>query len=161
MTYYVVAHFHYVLSMGAVFGILSGFYYWAPKIVGKTFNEMLGRVHFWVFFIGVNLTFFPQHFLGLAGMPRRIPDYPDAYTDWNAISSFGSLVSVASLFIFGYVIYDMFVNGELVTANPWAIPGFFTSIPRFYNGTQASPTLEWTLGSPTPFHSYTMLPVQS
>jgi cytochrome c oxidase subunit 1 len=160
-TYYVVAHFHYVLSMGAVFAMFAGFYYWAPKIVGKTYNEVLGRIHFWTMFIGVNVTFFPQHFLGLAGMPRRIPDYPDAYADWNYISSVGSMISVIATAIFGYVIYDMFANGETVTANPWVIPAFFTSTPEFYNGAQAATSLEWTLASPTPFHSYNMLPVQS
>ena len=106
-TYYVVAHFHYVLSMGVVFGIFGGFYFWSPKIFGVTFSDKLGRIHFWTFFIGVNLTFFPMHFLGLAGMPRRIPDYPDAYAFWNSIASLGSLISISSLIFFVYVVYDM------------------------------------------------------
>nr|QNH82604.1 cytochrome c oxidase subunit 1 [Sterigmatomyces sp.] len=160
-TYYLVAHFHYVLSMGAVFGLFAGFYFWAPKIVGKMYNETLGQIQFWTMFIGVNLTFFPQHFLGLAGMPRRIPDYPDAYSDWNYISSLGSMISVLATIIFGVVIYDLFANGKTVTANPWAVPQFFTSTPGFNSGVQATNGLEWALESPTPFHSYNTLPVQS
>jgi cytochrome c oxidase subunit 1 len=160
-TYYVVAHFHYVLSMGAVFGLFAGFYFWAPKIIGKTYNEILGNVHFWTLFIGVNLTFFPQHFLGLSGMPRRIPDYPDAFTGWNAVSSFGSLVSLVSAVLFGYIIYDIFANGRTVANNPWAIPSYFTSTAKFNGETQISNTLEWTLASPIPFHAFKMLPVQS
>jgi len=105
-TYYVVAHFHYVLSMGAVFAIFAGFYYWFGKITGLSYNETLASVHFYTFFIGVNLTFFPMHFLGLAGMPRRILDYPDAYAGWNEIASFGSLVSAASAVFFLYVVYE-------------------------------------------------------
>ena len=107
-TYYVVAHFHYVLSLGAVFAVFAGFYYWIFKITGNRYIEELGQIHFWITFIGVNLTFFPQHFLGLAGMPRRIPDYPDAYAGWNSVSSLGSMISfVGSLFFF-YVVYRIF-----------------------------------------------------
>jgi len=104
-TYYVVAHFHYVLSMGAVFGIFAAWYYWIEKISGLAYSEVLGQVHFWLFFIGVNLTFFPMHFLGLAGMPRRIPDYPDAYVGWNMISSFGATISAISGLIFAYSVW--------------------------------------------------------
>ena len=104
-TYYVVAHFHYVLSMGAVFAMFAGWYYWIEKIVGLKYPEVLGLIHFWLFFIGVNLTFFPMHFLGLAGMPRRIPDYPDAYWGWNAVCSFGSNISVVSGLLFFYIVY--------------------------------------------------------
>lgn len=160
-TYYVVAHFHYVLSMGAVFALFAGFYYWAPKIIGRTYNEFLGQVHFWTLFVGVNLTFFPQHFLGLAGMPRRIPDYPDAFAGWNAISSFGSLISVVATVLFGYIIYDIFVNGKEVNNNPWAIPAYFTSLSQYDTEAESTNTLEWSLASPIPFHAFNMLPVQS
>lgn len=104
-TYYVVAHFHYVLSMGAVFAFFSGFHYWFNKITGYVYQEMYGIVHFIVMSIGVNITFFPMHFSGLAGMPRRIPDYPDVYFIWNAISSFGSLISFIGIVFFMYMIY--------------------------------------------------------
>lgn len=114
-TYYVVAHFHYVLSMGAVFGIFAGWYYWIGKITGLQYPEVLGQIHFWLFFFGVNLTFFPMHFLGLAGMPRRIPDYPDAYSGWNAVASFGSMISAISAIFFFYVVYATLTNGERIT----------------------------------------------
>jgi len=104
-TYYVVAHFHYVLSMGAVFGIFAGWYFWIEKITGLRYPEVLGKIHFWLFFTGVNITFFPMHFLGLAGMPRRVPDYPDAFAGWNAIASFGSYVSAISVVFFFYIVY--------------------------------------------------------
>jgi cytochrome c oxidase subunit 1 len=111
-TYYVVAHFHYVLSIGAVFAIFGGFYYWIEKITGRSYNELYGLIHFWLTFIGVNLTFFPMHFLGLAGMPRRIPDYPDAYAGWNSLASYGSIISgVAALFFF-YIVYDCLTSDQ-------------------------------------------------
>jgi cytochrome c oxidase subunit I len=114
-TYYIVAHFHYVLSMGAVFGIFAGFYYWIGKITGRQYPEVLGQIHFWLFFIGVNLTFFPMHFLGLAGMPRRVPDFPDAYSGWNAVSSLGSYVSFFSAILFFYVVYVTLVHGKKIS----------------------------------------------
>jgi cytochrome c oxidase subunit 1 len=160
-TYYVVAHFHYVLSMGAVFGLFAGFYYWAPKIIGKTYNDFLGKIHFWTLFVGVNLTFFPQHFLGLAGMPRRIPDYPDAFSIWNYVSSLGSIISVIATVLFGYIVYDLFVNGKEVGNNPWQVPSFFTSLSQFKNETHSANTLEWSLNSPVQFHAFNMLPLQS
>lgn len=113
-TYYVVAHFHYVLSMGAVFGIFAGWYYWIGKITGLQYPEVLGQIHFWLFFIGVNLTFFPMHFLGLAGMPRRVPDYPDAFAGWNAIASFGSNISIVSVILFFYIVYYTLTQGERI-----------------------------------------------
>jgi len=142
-TYYVVAHFHYVLSLGAVFGIFCGFYYWFGKMSGKEFPEWAGKLHFWTTFIGVNLTFFPQHFLGLAGMPRRYPDYPDAFHGWNEISSFGAYISFAStLFFFVMLIYAL-AAGRKAAANPWG---------------EGATTLEWTHSSPPPFHTYEELP---
>lgn len=104
-TYYVVAHFHYVLSMGVVFSIFAGWYYWVKKVIGLTYVEYLGKLHFWLFFIGVNLTFFPMHFLGLGGMPRRVPDYPDAFEGWNYIASIGSCVSFFSATLFMFIVY--------------------------------------------------------
>nr|YP_010508086.1 cytochrome c oxidase subunit 1 [Phytophthora pseudotsugae]UXG56432.1 cytochrome c oxidase subunit 1 [Phytophthora pseudotsugae] len=116
-TYYIVGHFHYVLSMGAVFGIFTGFYFWIGKISGRRYPEVLGQIHFWLFFIGVNVTFFPMHFLGLAGMPRRIPDFPDAMSGWNAISSFGSYISFFSALFFFYIVYVTLVYGKKINEN--------------------------------------------
>ena len=113
-TYYVVAHFHYVLSMGAVFSMLGGVYYWFDKITGVQYSETLGQIHFWIFFIGVNLTFFPMHFLGVAGMPRRVPDYPDAYLTFNRIASYGSYISALSGLFFFYVLFVAFTRGSRV-----------------------------------------------
>jgi len=120
-TYYVVAHFHYVLSMGAVFAIFSGWYYWIAKMTGLQYPEILGQIHFWLFFFGVNVTFFPMHFLGLAGMPRRIPDYADAFSFWNAIASFGSYISAISAIFFFYIVYVTLTSGTRVTKkNYWS-----------------------------------------
>jgi heme/copper-type cytochrome/quinol oxidase subunit 1 len=118
-TYYVVAHFHYVLSMGAVFAIFAGFYYWIAKIIGTNYSEILGKIHFWTTFIGVNVTFLPMHFLGLAGMPRRIPDFPDAYNEWNNVASLGSFITLTSTVFFAYVIYDTFTSNNRVTQSTW------------------------------------------
>jgi cytochrome c oxidase subunit 1 len=142
-TYYVVAHFHYVLSLGAVFSVFAGFYYWLPKMCGRQYSETLGKLHFWVTFVGVNLTFFPQHFLGLAGMPRRIPDYPDAFAGWNAVSSIGSYISAFGILIFLYMVVRTFTAGERAGDNPWG---------------EGATTLEWTLTSPPAFHSFDELP---
>jgi len=114
-TYYVVAHFHYVLSMGAVFSIFAGWYYWIGKITGLAYPEELGQVHFWLFFFGVNLTFFPMHFLGLAGMPRRVPDYPDSFSSWNSISSFGSYISIISALLFFFIVFETLTNGKQIS----------------------------------------------
>jgi len=159
-TYYVVAHFHYVLSMGAVFALYSAWYFWIPKILGLDYNRMLGKVHFWILFIGVNVTFFPQHFLGLQGMPRRISDYPDAFAGWNLISSFGSIISVVATWLFLYIVYVQLVEGKATSRYPWLTPQFYsdslqTLLNRSYN------SLEWALTSPPKPHAFVSLPLQS
>src|SRR5256885_12207147 len=117
--YYVVAHFHYVLSLGAVFGIFCGFYYWFSKMSGREFPEWAGKLHFWTTFIGVNVTFFPQHFLGLAGMPRRYVDYPEVFAGWNEVSSYGAFLSgLSTVFFFIMAIYSIYF-GKKAAANPW------------------------------------------
>jgi cytochrome c oxidase subunit 1 len=159
-TYYVVAHFHYVLSMGAVFAMFSGWYFWVPKILGLNYNMTLSKVQFWILFIGVNLTFFPQHFLGLQGMPRRISDDPDAFSGWNVISSVGSLVSVMSAFSFLVVVFFQLNGGEPVGRNPWQALQYYTDVLQ--GGLNRSyPSLEWALSSPPKPHAFVSLPVQS
>jgi len=146
--------------MGAVFALFSGWYFWSPKILGKPYNELLGTIHFWTFFIGVNLTFMPMHFLGLSGMPRRIADYPDAFAGWNYICSFGSVISLASAFLFLYILFDQLTSPIQAKANYWAIPAFFEpNIPL--SSTQASPTLEWLVSSPPAFHHVSELPIST
>jgi cytochrome c oxidase subunit 1 len=142
-TYYVVAHFHYVMSLGSAFAIFAGFYYWFPKMSGYMYSEALGKLHFWVTFVGVNLVFFPQHFLGMAGMPRRYADYPDAFEGWNFISSVGSYISTAALLIFFVAIIEAFARKRVTSANPWGA---------------GATTLEWTLSSPPPYHQFQSLP---
>jgi cytochrome c oxidase subunit I len=142
-TYYVVAHFHYTMSLGAIFSIFAGFYYWFPKMSGYMYNEKLGNIHFWLLFVGVNLVFFPQHFLGLAGMPRRYIDYPDAYAEWNWWSSIGAYIAGLGTIVFLYVVYDAFAKKRLAGDNPWGA---------------GATTLEWTLPSPPPFHQFETLP---
>ncbi|HET6537697.1 MAG TPA: cytochrome c oxidase subunit I [Sphingopyxis sp.] len=142
-TYYVVAHFHYVLSLGAVFALFAGFYYWFPKMSGRMYNEFLGQLHFWIFFIGVNVMFFPQHFLGQQGMPRRYPDYADAYSFWHLISSYGYVIMAVGLLFFFINIAWAFIGGKKAADNPWG---------------EGATTLEWTLSSPPPFHQFNDLP---
>jgi cytochrome c oxidase subunit 1 len=142
-TYYVVAHFHYVLSLGAVFAVFAGWYYWFPKITGYTYSELIGKTHFWLTFIGVNIVFFPQHFLGLAGMPRRIADYPDNYAGWNYVSSIGSYISALGLLVFFIGLVHAFIRKQKAADNPWGA---------------GATTLEWTLPSPPPFHQFNELP---
>ena len=142
-TYYVVAHFHYVLSLGAVFSIYAGFYYWIGKMCGRQYPETLGKIHFWMTFVGVNLTFFPMHFSGNQGMPRRYPDYPEAFWGWNYVASIGSLISVASFLFFFYIVWVTMRSGAKAAANPWG---------------EGATTLEWQVASPPPFHTFEELP---
>ncbi len=145
-TYYVVAHFHYVMSLGAVFAIFAGIYFYFSKMTGRQYPEWAGKLHFWAMFIGANLTFFPQHFLGRQGMPRRYIDYPEAFAKWNYVSSLGAFLSFASfIFFFGVVIYSLRAGARDARANPW---------------NEYADTLEWTLPSPPPEHTFEILPKQ-
>jgi len=143
-TYYVVAHFHYVLSMGAVFSIFAGFFYWFPKMSGRMHSEFLAHLQFWIFFVGVNIIFFPQHFLGLQGMPRRYPDYTPAYEHWNTVSSYGYAIVMIGAGVFFLNMIYAFTMGKKAADNYWG---------------EGANTLEWTLSSPPPFHQFETLPV--
>jgi cytochrome c oxidase subunit 1 len=143
-TYYVVAHFHYVMSLGAVFAIFAGIYYWIGKMSGRQYPEWAGKLHFWAMFIGSNLTFFPQHFLGRQGMPRRYIDYPEAFAYWNWFSSIGAFLSFASfVFFIGIVFYTLRFGARVTENNYW---------------NEYADTLEWTLPSPPPEHTFEQLP---
>ncbi len=142
-TYYVVAHFHYTMSLGATFGIFASWYYWFPKMSGYMYNPLIARIHFWLTFVGVNVVFFPQHFLGLAGMPRRYADYPDAFAAWNFVSSIGAYAAAIGTLAFFYGVFEAFARKRVAGENPWG---------------EGATTLEWTLSSPPPFHSYETLP---
>ena len=143
-TYYVVAHFHYVLSLGAVFAIFAGFYYWFEKMFGVKYNEVLGCLHFWLMFVGVNIVFFPQHFLGLQGMPRRYVDYSDGYAYWNMVSTWGYVITVVGVLVFLIMLAEAAIRRRPGVANPWG---------------EGATTLEWTLSSPPPHHQFNELPV--
>jgi cytochrome c oxidase subunit 1 len=143
-TYYVVAHFHYVLSLGAVFAIFAGFYYWFEKMFGVKYNEFLGAAHFWIMFVGVNLVFFPQHFLGLQGMPRRYVDYADGYAYWNYVSSIGYVITAVGVLVFLIMLVEAAIRRRPAVDNPWG---------------EGATTLEWTLSSPPPHHQFNELPV--
>jgi len=141
-TYFVVAHFHYVLVPGAIFSIMAAVYYWLPKWTGFMYDEKLGKIHFWLSFVGVNVTFFPQHFIGLAGMPRRIPDYALQFADMNMISSLGAFLFGASQLMFLYVVIKAIRGGEKAPDKPW----------------EGAEGLEWTIPSPAPYHTFTTPP---
>jgi cytochrome c oxidase subunit 1 len=142
-TYYVIAHFHYVMGIAAVFSIFAGWYYWFPKMSGYMYNETIAKLHFWLMFIGANVLFFPQHFLGLQGMMRRSVDYPDAFAGWNEISSYGAFMAGLGAVVFLYGLVDAFARKQPAADNPWG---------------EGATTLEWTLSSPPPFHQFATLP---
>jgi cytochrome c oxidase subunit 1 len=141
-TYFVVAHFHYVLVPGAIFSIMAAVYYWIPKWCGNMYDERLGKLHFWLSFIGVNVTFFPQHFIGLAGMPRRVPDYALQFADWNMISSVGAFLFGVSQLLFLFIVVKTVMGGKKATDQVW----------------EGARGLEWTVASPAPYHTFTTPP---
>lgn len=157
-TYYVVGHFHYVLSMGAVFSVFAAYYYWTPRMFGYQYNEILAKIQFWLFFIGVNLTFGPLHFLGLNGQPRRISDYPDCYTGWNYIASIGSIISLVASFLFIFIVYKQFADKKKMTF------GGGDLLPEFFNFRNKiikikSEQFEFNVMIPPKFHTFNELPV--
>ena len=146
-TYYVVAHFHYVMSLGAVFAIFAGVYYWIGKISGRQYDEKLGKIHFWMMFIGSNITFFPQHFVGRQGMPRRYLDYPEAFEFYNYISSIGAFIAGASFLLFIYIVWKTVTSGQKIEN------------PNYWD--DQYPALEWSLPNPPPAHTFEILSTQA
>jgi len=142
-TYFVVAHFHYVMGLAAILAMFAGFYYWIGKMSGKQYPKGLAKVQFWFFVVGVNILFFPQHMSGLAGMPRRIPDYPDAYAGWNMLSSIGAIITAIGTLLFFLVVYKTLISNEKAEANQWG---------------EGAKTLEWQVDSPAPFHTHENIP---
>lgn len=168
-TYYVVAHFHYVLSLGALFAVLAGYYHWSPRIIGFNYNEILGKIQFYSLLIGVNFLFFPMHFLGLAGCPRRINDYPDAFASWNYLASIGAMMSLSSFLLFLFIIYKQFTNR--IPAPTYTYPNFYPNSYYFYlfykNQISKKSSrygkydrdLEFLLPNPPRFHAFNELPI--
>ena len=157
---------YYVLSMGAIFSLFAGYYYWSPQILGLNYNEKLDQIQFWLIFIGANVIFFPMHFLGINGMPRRIPDYPDAFAGWNYVASIGSFIALLSLFLFIYILYDQLVNGLNNKVNNKSViyakaPDFVESNLIFNLNTVKSSSIEFLLTSPPAVHSFNTPAVQS
>lgn len=156
--------------MGAIFALFAGLYYWSGKIVGSKmpgYNEVLGQIHFWVLFIGVNVTFFPMHFLGLAGMPRRIPDYPDAYAGWNQIATFGSMISIFSVIVLLFVITSMTDTKDSSGYASWEVKPYFNVTNPLTFGNNAlslavkanHSSLEWSADTPPKYHSFIQSPI--
>lgn len=143
-----------------MFALYSAWYFWIPKILGVEYNKYLGKIHFWVLFVGVNLTFFPQHFLGLQGMPRRISDYADAFAKWNIVSSFGSIIGVFATFLFLHIVYMQLVKGQATSRYPWSSPQFYSDLLQTYIR-RTYQSLEWGLNSPPKPHPFVSLPLQS
>jgi cytochrome c oxidase subunit 1 len=141
-TYFVVAHFHYVLVPGSILSIMAAAYYWLPKWTGNMYDETLGKTHFWLSFVGVNVTFFPQHFIGLAGMPRRYPDYALQFADWNMVSSVGAFIFGFSQLLFLFIVIKCIMGGKKATDEVW----------------EGAEGLEWTIASPAPYHTFSTPP---
>ena len=157
-TYYVVGHFHYVLSMGVVFGALAGYYYWSPKMIGYMYDKKIGLIQFWTLFIGVNVTFLPMHFSGLAGMPRRICDYPDSYGIWNKISTIGSWISFISLIIYFILVYKQITDKKEFKG--WTgTPYFYKENKKNKNNMKYNTGLEWMLPNPPEYHHFKEIPI--
>lgn len=147
--------------MGAVFALFAAYYFWSPKFEGLTYDDTKGKIHFWGMFIGVNLTFFPMHFLGLQGMPRRIPDYPDAFSGWNLVASAGSIISVIMTAYFIAIICDKFEKGIEAPRDGWVKDEYIEAYAHWADHSQLDKIIEWSIHSPPHFHAFNKLPFQS